>query len=205
MSGDKVFFRELNTLIIDDSDGMQRLLGEMLSGCVKGQIIACRTVEKGLEELEREYFGLALIDRELDKADGLEFVRRVRARRGLHQKLPVVVLSVNSSREIVLEALLSGAHTLVRKPLSRHDLHLHVRRALSEDRVFVPFAGHVVPLRRNVALRVGHEPEPQAVIEALAASLTPPDERIVPTVNAAEATLAPAANAQASRTDVAFI
>ncbi len=38
MSGDKMFFRELNTLIIDDSDGMQRLLAEQLGGCVRGHI-----------------------------------------------------------------------------------------------------------------------------------------------------------------------
>jgi DNA-binding response OmpR family regulator len=204
MSGDKVFFRELNTLIIDDSDGMQRLLAEMLGGCVKGHITACRTVDKGLQELEREYFGLAVIDRELANEDGLEFVRRVRARRGLHQKLPVVALSVNSSREIVLETLLSGAHTLVRKPLSRHDLHLHVRRALSEERVFLPFAGHVIPLRRSIAWKLGRTPTPQAIMEALAASMTPPEDR-VPLIDTTAATLVPASHAGANQDSFAFI
>ncbi len=204
MSGDKMFFRELNTLIIDDSDGMQRLLAEMLGGCVRGHITACRTVEKGLDELEREYFGLAVIDRELANEDGLEFVRRVRARRGLHQKLPVVVLSVNSSREIVLETLLSGAHTLVRKPLSRHDLHVHVRRALSEERVFTPFASHMIPLRRSIAWKLGRNPTPQAIIEGLAATMTLPEDR-VPLIDASSATLVPASDAGAPQDSFAFI
>ncbi len=95
-----------------------------------------------------------MIDRELANEDGLEFVRRVRARRGLHQTLPVAVLSVNLSREIVLETLLSGAHTLVRKPPSRHDLHVHVRCALSGERVFTPFASHMIPLRRSIAWKL---------------------------------------------------
>lgn len=204
MSGDKVFFRELNTLIVDDSDGMQRLLAEMLGGCVKGHITSCRTVDQALDELDREYFGLAVIDRELGHDDGLEFVRRVRARRGLHQKLPIVAMSVNASREVVLETLLSGVHTLVRKPLSRHDLHVHVRRALSEERVFVPFAGHEIPLRRSIAWKLGRNPTPQAIIEAIAATLTPPDDR-VPVIDARGATLAPSAESFAGYDNFALI
>lgn len=169
MAGDKVFFRSLKTLIIDDSEGMQRLLGEMLAGCIRGRLVACRTLDRAAAALEADAFDLAIVDREMGGDDGLEFVRHLRSRRGMHRQIPVVVLSVNASRETLLEALLSGAHSVLRKPVSRRDLHAHVRRALSDQRSFVPFMGHVVPLNRSMAWQLGDSPEATAVIEAVAA------------------------------------
>lgn len=171
MSGDKVFHRNINTLILDDSEGMQRLFAEMLSGCVRGRVAACRTTAKALAALEADAYDLAIVDREMAGEDGLEFVRHVRARRGVNQHMPIVVLSVNTSRETLLETLLSGAHSLLRKPVSRRDLHAHVRRALTEPRTFVQFTSHVLPLSRSLAWQLGGTPQPTEVIEALAAAI----------------------------------
>jgi DNA-binding response OmpR family regulator len=171
MAGDKVFFRSLTTLILDDSEGMQRLLGEMLAGCVRSRVVTCRSLDRAEAALNSDAFDLALVDRELGDHDGLDFVRHIRSRRGLHQHIPIVVLSVNASRETLLEALMSGAHSVLRKPVSQRDLNAHVRRALSEQRVFVPFTSHVVPLTRSMAWQLGTNPEPTTVIEAIAATV----------------------------------
>lgn len=172
MAGDKVFFRSLTTLILDDSEGMQRLLGEMLAGCVQGRVVACRSLARATAALDNDAFDLALVDRELGgDDDGLDFVRHIRSHRGLHQQIPIVVLSVNASRETLLEALMSGAHSMLRKPVSQRDLHAHVRRALTEQRVFVPFTSHVVPLTRSMAWQLGTNPEAAPVIEAIAATV----------------------------------
>jgi hypothetical protein len=81
---------------------------------------------------------------------------------------------------------------------------LHVRRALSEERVFLPFAGHVIPLRRSIAWKLGRTPTPQAIMEALAASMTPPEDR-VPLIDTTAATLVPASHAGANQDSFAFI
>jgi DNA-binding response OmpR family regulator len=194
MSGDKVFHRSVHTLILDDSEGMQQLLAEMLQGCVRGRVAACRTIEKAQAALEADAFDLAIVDREMASEDGLAFVRHVRSKRGMHQHMPIVALSVNTSREMLLEALLSGAHSVLRKPVSRRDLHAHVRRALSEQRTFVQFTSHVLPLSRSLAWQLGGTPQPADVIEALAAAIartTSPHEGLE-AADDAQVTLAPA-------------
>jgi CheY-like chemotaxis protein len=201
MSTEKVFHRSINTLILDDSEGMQRLLAEMLAGCVRGRVAACRTIAKATAALDADAFDLAIVDREMAGEDGLEFIRQVRAKRGMHVHMPIVALSVNTSRETLLEALLSGAHSVLRKPVSRRDLHAHVRRALTEQRTFVQFTSHVLPLSRSLAWQLGGTPPATEVIEALAAAIaraTSPHEALE-AVDEPQATLVPAQPANAAQ------
>ena len=174
MRGGKAFFHNLNVLIVDDSEAMQRLIGSMLEGFIRGRLYMCRDVAAAADTLDREPFHLLIVDRELSGECGLEFVRQTRSRPGPNRTLPILVLSVHASREVVLEALMSGAHSLLRKPLSRRALTGHVERALADPRVFVPLGGHVVPLKPDVAMELGTAPSAPAVITALSASVYSP-------------------------------
>ncbi|TAK47046.1 MAG: response regulator [Xanthobacteraceae bacterium] len=174
MRGGKILFHNLNILIIDDSESMQRLIGSMLEGAVRGRLSMCRDTAAAAEMLEREPFHLLIVDRELTGECGLEFVRQTRTRPGPNRHIPVLVLSVNAFREVVLEALIAGAHSLLRKPLSRRALIGHARRALSEHWVFVPLGSRVVPLKPDIAEQLGDRPSEAEVIAALSAVVYSP-------------------------------
>lgn len=162
---------DINMLVVDDSEGMQRLIGSMVEGWLRGRLYMCKNAAAAFDTLESDEFDIALVDRELAGESGLDFVRTLRARSGRNQRLPVVVMTVDPSREVMLEAILSGANSVLAKPLSIRTLSQHLARAISAKPVHVPFGPLTLPLSPAMARDLGPAPDGWAVIETVAASI----------------------------------
>lgn len=162
---------DVNILILDDSEAMQRLLGTMVGGWLKGRLYMCRSTEEALETLETDELDLALVDRELWGECGLEFVRTLRARTGPTQHMPIVAMTVDPARDVILECLLSGANSVLAKPLSIRTLALHLHNLLACNSAFVPLGPIVLPVSGQVAGHLGADPDGWRVVEAIASPL----------------------------------
>jgi DNA-binding NtrC family response regulator len=100
-------------LVVDDEASFRALLRDILEGAGHG-VTEARDGAEALAFLERGAFDVVLTDRRMPRVDGLELVRRVRART---TPPPVVVLTAHGSIPEAVEAVRLGAADYIAKPL----------------------------------------------------------------------------------------
>ncbi len=100
-------------LVVDDEPSFRALLRDILEGAGHG-VTEARDGAEALAFLERTSFDLVLTDRRMPVVDGLELLRRVRARTS---PPPVVVLTAHGSIPEAVEAVRLGAADYITKPL----------------------------------------------------------------------------------------
>lgn len=107
----------MRALVIDDSRAMRLVLRRILQGCSFEVLEAADGVE-ALEVLRQHGpADLALVDWNMPRMDGLEFVRTVR-REPAHRGLCLMMVTSESEGSRVAAALAAGAHEYVMKPFS---------------------------------------------------------------------------------------
>lgn len=100
-------------LVVDDEPSFRALLRDILEGAGHG-VTEARDGAEALAFLERTTFDLVLTDRRMPAVDGLELLRRIRARTS---PPPVVVLTAHGSIPEAVEAVRLGAADYITKPL----------------------------------------------------------------------------------------
>jgi two-component system KDP operon response regulator KdpE len=112
-------------LVVDDEPEVRRALRTSLSG--RGyQVALAANADEALAEFERRRPDLVLLDLQLPDQSGLEVCRRIRAR----SDLPIIVVSVQGSERIKVQALDLGADDFVTKPFGMEELLARMRVAL---------------------------------------------------------------------------
>ncbi|HEX4111776.1 MAG TPA: response regulator [Stellaceae bacterium] len=142
-------------LIVDDEPAIRRFLRTSLAA----QDFAIVEADGGaaaLTAIARENPDLLILDLGLPDMEGVEVVRRVRAK----SDLPIVILSVRDDERGKVEALDLGADDYITKPFGMEELIARVRTALrhrfqaqGERPVFVSGDLSVDVVRRIVKLR----------------------------------------------------
>jgi len=110
-----------SVLIVDDSSTMRKIITRSLrqAGFSLDEITEAGDGHEGLSALEKGKVDLILSDINMPNMDGLEFVKRVRAR-GI--TTPVVMISTEGGEDVVKEAMASGASNTIRKPFTPEHL-----------------------------------------------------------------------------------
>ncbi len=102
-----------HVLVVDDEPSFRALLRDILEGAGHG-VTEARDGAEALAFLDRGSFDVVLTDRQMPKVDGLELVRRIRARTS---PPPVVVLTAHGSIPEAVDAVRLGAADYITKPL----------------------------------------------------------------------------------------
>jgi DNA-binding response OmpR family regulator len=110
-------------LVAEDDAAIRWLVGAVLEEAGFYPVLV-EDGQRALELLGHVRPVLAVVDQKMPRLDGLELIRRVRAR---PEHLPVVAMSAAVNRTAALEA---GADLFVAKPFDLDDLVAAVRRAL---------------------------------------------------------------------------
>jgi two-component system chemotaxis response regulator CheY len=109
---------DLTVLIVDDS----RIMRNTVKGMFSGMSIACTFVEavdgeEALEQLAMCKIDLVLLDWNMPKLSGIDFLKRVRAMEK-YKALPIVMVTSESAKYNVIEALKNGATDYLTKPVN---------------------------------------------------------------------------------------
>jgi len=108
----------MRMLIIDDSSTMRRFLGVI----AKELAIETEQAADGQEALERlergSDFDVALVDWDMPRMNGLEFIQAVRTRPEF-EGLKLMMLTSHNSIQDVRVALASGANDYLMKPVTQ--------------------------------------------------------------------------------------
>lgn len=116
-------------LIIDDDKAFRNVLAETLRDLGHTPIEAPNG-QSGLEQLALEPADAVFLDFKMPGTDGLDVLRRLRARPETIL-LPVVMLTAFASSSSTIEAMKLGAFEHLIKPLRRRDIEVLLQRMLS--------------------------------------------------------------------------
>jgi two-component system KDP operon response regulator KdpE len=115
----------ISVLVIDDEPPIRRFLRTSLSP-QNYRVIEAGDATSGLDLIAREKPDLVILDLGLPDMDGLDVIRRIRAK----SAVPIVVLSSRGDERAKVEALELGADDYVTKPFGMDELVARLRTAL---------------------------------------------------------------------------
>lgn len=116
-------------LVVDDEEGILRLLTEVLEAEFK--VVTARSGHEALSMVDRELPDLIIMDIALPGMDGIETLKRIRARGGTAE---VVILTAYPTALQVNEARDLGVSDVLRKPFYVDQLTRLVREKVGKER-----------------------------------------------------------------------
>ena len=119
-------------LSVDDSGVMRRIIGRTVDVLGYGFLEAANGLE-ALDVIAKNHDDIALIilDVNMPEMDGFELLRRVKAD-PVYKDIPVMMLTTESERGKIIEAIQAGAVNYICKPFQQEDLTVKIAESLGE-------------------------------------------------------------------------
>lgn len=90
-----------------------------------------KSAEIGLSLIDRNDFDLILMDLRMPGMDGLEAIRRIRARGDAKANLPIIVVTADMSNNLREECLGIGADDFIQKPVAMEGMFASIGTVLA--------------------------------------------------------------------------
>jgi two-component system chemotaxis response regulator CheY len=148
----KAMMEQIKVLIVDDEYYTRKVLRTLLlaMGCTK--IHEANDGASGLEAIRQLEPDVVLLDWEMPRIDGPEFVRRVRSPGTFPlPNVPIIMLTGHGERSRVLEAVRLGVHEFLLKPVSSSSLQGRIMSVLTKPRAMVKHGDYYGPEPRKLA------------------------------------------------------
>jgi two-component system chemotaxis response regulator CheY len=119
-------------LSVDDSGVMRRIIGRTVDVLGYGFLEAANGLE-ALDVIAKNGDDIALIilDVNMPEMDGFELLRRLKAD-PKYKHIPVMMLTTESERSRIIEAIQAGAVNYICKPFQPEDLTVKIAESLGE-------------------------------------------------------------------------
>ena len=130
----EIDFKKLRILVIDDLSFTRQLIIRLVEELGVEKVSVAADGAKGLTVFDEsvEGFDLIICDLEMPIMDGFEFVSKLR-QKAPHPNadVPVLIVTGHSEPEIVHQAVETGIHGYLMKPVSKQELERRIIAALS--------------------------------------------------------------------------
>ncbi|AMV72415.1 sigma-54 dependent transcriptional regulator [Desulfuromonas carbonis] len=118
-------------LLVDDEEGMRRLLSRVLSR--EGyEPTTAASGEEALRLVGGEQFDLVITDIKMAGMSGLDLLHELKA---FDPALPIIVITAYGTVESAVQALRAGAYDYITKPFENDEIKLTVAKALERERL----------------------------------------------------------------------
>lgn len=111
----------MKVLFVDDDALNRRVVRDMLN-VVGVTMDEAASAAEGLSRIDGEDYALILMDLRMPVMDGLAATRQLRARTDAKAKLPVIVVTADTSSDLRQRCELSGADDVLMKPVAMSSL-----------------------------------------------------------------------------------
>ncbi len=166
----RVDLSDLQFLVLDDSVLILTVLHSILNAFGVRKVWRVRNLAAAAQAMTEHRVDFAIVDRHLDREDGLDFVRALRAGQFCDGPyLPVIVLTAYTTRQAMSETLLAGAHDVLCKPASARTLYKHVIDLVLNPRRFVRCGPLLLPMPRGATIPAGGRMSPEQFLEQVTA------------------------------------
>ncbi|KNX38351.1 response regulator transcription factor [Luteipulveratus halotolerans] len=129
----------MRVLVVDDNEVVRAGLGAVLTSIESCEVVEAADGVDALAQLQQSQFDLALLDVRMPRKDGLAVLRE------FDGSVPIVMLTHSDDRDIVREALASGARGfLVHGTITSQEVVSAVHTCVSGGLVLSPTAAEVM-------------------------------------------------------------
>jgi DNA-binding NtrC family response regulator len=120
---------EARILIIDDDENIRKVLQTILED--EGYIVeTAETAKKGIEESEKAFYNLALIDVRLPDMEGIELLSKLRSTK---PKMRKIIVTGYPTLQNAVSAVNKGADAYVMKPFEVEKILQNIREQLKKQ------------------------------------------------------------------------
>lgn len=134
-------------LIIDDDAGMLQALPEILLRQISGsKVDAVNSPTQGLERVAATDYDAIISDIRMPGMDGLTLLSKIR---NIRPNTPILLMTADDDRELVLHALRGGAYDFVQKPVNTDYVVVSLQRAIQMRQLSRQVAEQKTALERH--------------------------------------------------------
>ena len=119
----------MKVLVVDDSSVMRKVLIKILSHAGITDVSQAANGEEAVAACEAEDYGLVLMDWNMPKMLGIDAVRQIRAN---GKTIPVIMVTTETSKRRVIEALKAGANNYITKPFRPESIRSKIEETLEK-------------------------------------------------------------------------
>ncbi|MBI5572413.1 MAG: sigma-54-dependent Fis family transcriptional regulator [Desulfomonile tiedjei] len=113
-------------LVVDDESSQRKMLKANLS--LDGyEVVEAEDGSHAIARVAEEFFDLVLMDNRMTHVDGIEALKQIKQ---ISPGIPVIIITAYASVETAVQALQSGAHDYLTKPLDIDELRIKVQQTL---------------------------------------------------------------------------
>lgn len=142
--------KSLKILVIDDNAPIRLLVRSLLLDLGFGQVQAEPNADAGWDSYVKDKPDIILVDWRMDKADGIEFTRRVRQDPASHNPtVPIIIMTGFTNKQRVFDARDAGVTEFLIKPFTVQTLSDRLMHIIEKPRDFVLAPQYVGPDRRR--------------------------------------------------------
>ena len=127
MADNGIGLEGLRVLVVDDNWFARQLIRNVLQAFGIWYIVETRFPLKSLDLLAEYLFDLVLVDHRMPALTGTQFTERVRGGSTCAKaNIPIIVVSANTKKACVLNALAAGAQGYLAKPFTAKHLYQRI-------------------------------------------------------------------------------
>ncbi len=158
--------RKAKILVVDDEPSQRKMLQANLS--LDGyEVYEADDGKTAISRVSEEFFDLILMDNRMSQLDGIEALKQIKK---ISPGIPVIIITAYASVETAIEALQSGAHDYLTKPLDIDELRIKVQQTLEFWRLKEE---NILQKRRienlfDASRIIGRSPKMRQVLETVA-------------------------------------
>jgi DNA-binding NtrC family response regulator len=113
-------------LVAEDEGSIREMLEDFLDNAGY-EVVAVADGEEALARFETGRFDCIVTDLCMPRIDGLELLRRIRAR---DREIPLLIVTGYPAVDSAMAAIREGAYDYITKPFSMDEMHLKIERAI---------------------------------------------------------------------------
>jgi YesN/AraC family two-component response regulator len=133
-----VLFANTKVLVIDDEHYMRKVVRTLLMSIGVRTIYEAADGMSGLDQIRTMSPDVVIVDCQMPGLDGLGFVRMVRSPDTFpYPDIPIIMLTGHGERSRVIEAMETGVHEFLLKPISSKALADRLTAVISNPRKLV--------------------------------------------------------------------
>ena len=131
-------FSTIKVLVVDDEHYMRKVVRTLLMSIGVRTVYEAAEAVSGLDVIRTMAPDVVIVDWEMPGLDGRGFVRMVRSPETFpYPDIPIIMLTGHSERSRVIEAMQSGVHEFLLKPVSSKALADRLTAVLNNPRKLV--------------------------------------------------------------------
>lgn len=113
--------QDMNVLVVDDAATMRRIVRSLLRELGIKNVREAEDGEMAFEDLKRQKADLVVSDWAMPKMTGIELLRAIRQDEAL-KETPVLMVTAESKKENIMEAIQAGVNNYIVKPFNSKTL-----------------------------------------------------------------------------------